>query len=267
MVSKPVLSLWRWVLSLPALVFLLFCLLFFFYSWFSANSRGGATISPFCHRPLQEIAQMPISPSLEARCCVWVHAPIQNFQALFTCRCMKCIPPPPITFLVQTSSHQTPDASTWFLTCNGSLLSIRIFREITATTAPSSSLSWSKCSSKIFLPYSPCPRQDYIRIVDGSYTPIAGTGFVNYTPNITLSFVLYVLSFPVNLLSTNAFTNSLNCKVEFFPTHCILQNLWTEKRICTNRLQDDLYILDGNTRVDSNQALLSTNKDVTKEII
>lgn len=40
---------------------------------------------------------------------------------------------------------------------------------------------------------------------------------LNCTPNITLSHVLHVSAFSVDLLSISAITNSLNCKVEFFP--------------------------------------------------
>lgn len=43
--------------------------------------------------------------------------------------------------------------------------------------------------------------------------------------------------------------------------------LRTEKIIGTDRLQDELYVLDGNLDIDLDQALLNTNKDVTKEII
>lgn len=68
-------------------------------------------------------------------------------------------------------------------------------------------------SFKIFLTYSPCLTQDHIRIADGSYTPIQAISSVNCTPNITLSFVLHVLGFPVNLSSLSALTISLNYKV------------------------------------------------------
>lgn len=55
--------------------------------------------------------------------------------------------------------------------------------------------------------------------------------------------------------------------MEFFSIHCIFWDLQTGKKIGTGRLEDDLYVLDGKPGIDSDQAPLSTNKDVTKEII
>lgn len=106
-------------------------------------------------------------------------------------------------------------------------------------------------SSKIFLTYSPCLMQYHVRIADSSCTPIAGIGSANCTSNITISSVLHALGFPVNLLSISALTNSLNCKMKFFPTHCIFQDLRTSKRINAGRLQDGLYILNGNPGGDA----------------
>ncbi|KAL3523020.1 hypothetical protein ACH5RR_015854 [Cinchona calisaya] len=72
-------------------------------------------------------------------------------------------------------------------------------------------------SSKSFLTYSPCLNKDNIRIADGCFTSISGTGSIDCTPNIKVSFVLHVPSFPINLLSVNSITKALNCKAEFFP--------------------------------------------------
>ncbi|XP_070010774.1 uncharacterized protein [Nicotiana sylvestris] len=100
-------------------------------------------------------------------------------------------------------------------------------------------------SSKGIQNYSPCPKEDNVKIANGSLTPISGIETVICTPNIKLSSVLYVPEFPINLLSVSAITKALNCKIEFFPDHCIFQDLQTGKRIGSGRLRDDLYILMG----------------------
>ncbi|OIT21742.1 hypothetical protein A4A49_58190, partial [Nicotiana attenuata] len=86
-------------------------------------------------------------------------------------------------------------------------------------------------SSKGFQNYSPSPKGDCVRIANGSLTPVSGTGSVICTPDITLSSVLHVPEFPVNLLSVNAITKQLKCSVEFFLDYCVFQDLQTRKRI------------------------------------
>nr|XP_016489384.1 PREDICTED: uncharacterized protein LOC107809293 [Nicotiana tabacum] len=120
-------------------------------------------------------------------------------------------------------------------------------------------------SSKGFKNYSPSSKGDYVRIANGSLTPASGTGSVVYTPDTTLSSVLHVPEFPVNLLSVSAITKKLNYSVEFFPDHYVFQNLQTTKRIGSGTLHDDLYWIDGIR--DSSQAFFGGNKDVNQEII
>src|SRR3954469_25171076 len=48
---------------------------------------------------------------------------------------------------------------------------------------------------------------------DGTSQPIMGTGSVPCTPTLTLSSVLYVPSFPVNLMSVSCIINQLHCLV------------------------------------------------------
>lgn len=113
--------------------------------------------------------------------------------------------------------------------------------------------------------FSPYPKGDNVKIANGSLTPISGTGSVVCTPNIKLSSVLHVPEFPINLLSISAITKALNYKINFFPDHCIFQDLQTGKRISSGRLRDDLYILD---RIqNSGQAFFGKSKDVNQEII
>ena len=120
-------------------------------------------------------------------------------------------------------------------------------------------------SSKGLQNYSPSPKGDYVRIANGSLTPVSGTGSIFCTPDITLSSILHVPDFPINLLSVSAITKELNCSVRFFPDYCVFEDLHTGKKIGSGRLHDGLYLIDG-TR-DSGQAFFVGNKDVNREII
>ncbi|TYJ42780.1 hypothetical protein E1A91_A03G110600v1, partial [Gossypium mustelinum] len=95
-----------------------------------------------------------------------------------------------------------------------------------------------------FLNYFPSQTKKGVKIADRSFTPVTRLGSVNYTPNIKLSSVLHVPRFPVNLLSVSAITNTLNCKIEFFPNHYVFQDLQTGKMIGNGRLHDGSYMLE-----------------------
>jgi hypothetical protein len=90
------------------------------------------------------------------------------------------------------------------------------------------------------------------------------------TSNFQLSSVLHIPSFHVNLLSVSYLTKTLDCKVEFFPTHCVFQDLKSGKVIGSGRQQNDLYLLEDNRRipsVDTNRAFTGESLDVNKEIL
>lgn len=83
-----------------------------------------------------------------------------------------------------------------------------------------------------------------VRVVDGSLDPIHGQGLVNCIATLTLSFVLHVPSFTTNLLSAQRLTESLQCSVIYFPSHCIFQDLATGHMISSGKAQDGIYILE-----------------------
>lgn len=64
-----------------------------------------------------------------------------------------------------------------------------------------------------------------VHIVDGSFTPVLGDEVVQATPSLTLTNLLYVPEFPVSLLFISQFTKNNNCKITFFPSHCVFQDL------------------------------------------
>ena len=70
-------------------------------------------------------------------------------------------------------------------------------------------------ASNIFTSYTPCSGKDKVRVADGSMAPIVGHGSVRCPKTLSLSHVLHVPKFPINLLLVSSITKSLNCKVCF----------------------------------------------------
>jgi hypothetical protein len=120
------------------------------------------------------------------------------------------------------------------------------------------------------LSYSPCLKKENVRIADGSFCSVAGTSSIACTSNFQLSSVLHILSFPISLLSVTYLTKTLDCKIKFFPTHCVFQDLNTGKVIGSGRQQDGFYLLEDSghiTSIDTNRAFSSKSLDANEEII
>ncbi|TYH31278.1 hypothetical protein ES288_A01G160900v1 [Gossypium darwinii] len=120
-------------------------------------------------------------------------------------------------------------------------------------------------SNKSLFNYTTCPSKNSVRIVDDSLTSVSGTDSIVCTPNITLSSVLHVPKFFVNLLFVSTITKALNCKLELFPNHCVFLDLQTRKTVGSGRLCDGLYLLGRSSSMS--QTLFGENKDVNREII
>ena len=82
-------------------------------------------------------------------------------------------------------------------------------------------------SYKDFCSYTPDFTGQNVRLADGSGQSIRGVGTVKCCPNMTLSSVLHVPSFPINLLSISCITGELNCAVIFFQKWCLFLELGT----------------------------------------
>lgn len=89
-----------------------------------------------------------------------------------------------------------------------------------------------------------CANQ-HVKLADGSIQSIKGSGDVKCTPHMTLSSVMHVPSFPINLMSVGCITNELNCAVIFLPYGCIFQELGTGKILGTGTICEGLYYLNG----------------------
>ncbi|KAG4157427.1 hypothetical protein ERO13_D02G062066v2, partial [Gossypium hirsutum] len=98
-------------------------------------------------------------------------------------------------------------------------------------------------NSNIFSNFQSHDLPSPIIITNRSTYKVVDFGSINLSPSIILSSVLNVSKFSVNLLFISTITKVLNCKLEFFPDHCVFQDLQTGKTIGSGRLCDDLYLL------------------------
>ena len=98
--------------------------------------------------------------------------------------------------------------------------------------------------SHLFSTYFPCSGHDKIRIADGSFSPIAGKGFIKLTEKINLNAVLHVPNLACNLLSVSKLSKDSNCRVTFFESHCEFQDQNSGMMIGRARMLEGLYYFD-----------------------
>ena len=116
-------------------------------------------------------------------------------------------------------------------------------------------------TSNLFTHLSNLSHITSVMITDGHSYSVSGEGVVQASSHIRLDNVLYVLDFPVNLLSISVITTQLTCSVSFFPFHCIFQNLQTKKMIGLDRKRgDDMYLLVRDEISRRLVSLVSTSK-------
>jgi hypothetical protein len=99
-------------------------------------------------------------------------------------------------------------------------------------------------TSNLFTSYTPCSGKDRVRVADGSTVPITGHRSIKCTNTLSLSSVLHVPNFPVNMLSVSSITEVLNCRGWFDPTHCAFQDLRLGRILGTGTVRNGLYYLD-----------------------
>ncbi|KAK4397606.1 Retrovirus-related Pol polyprotein from transposon RE2 [Sesamum angolense] len=90
-----------------------------------------------------------------------------------------------------------------------------------------------------------------IRLADGSYSPISGSGTIHPTNHLTLTNVLFAPEFPVNLLSISQLTQQHNCSVTFFPSYCVFQDLQTRRTIGGGHERGGLYFLNTSPPIEA----------------
>ncbi|CAD6342282.1 unnamed protein product [Miscanthus lutarioriparius] len=101
-------------------------------------------------------------------------------------------------------------------------------------------------ASSEFESYSayPSTHSETIQTADASCQPIKGVGSVKCSPSITLSSVLHVPSFPVNLLSLSALVDQMDCRVSFDRENCIIEDKKTGKELGIGMRYGGLWFLD-----------------------
>lgn len=83
--------------------------------------------------------------------------------------------------------------------------------------------------SSLFTSYHICFGKDKVRITDGFLSSIDDQGDIPTTSNLSLSFVLHVPNFTLNLLFISHITKNLNCRVTIFPSYCVFQDTTAKK--------------------------------------
>jgi hypothetical protein len=115
-----------------------------------------------------------------------------------------------------------------------------------------------------FASYKPYPftRKETIQIADGTSCPLKGEGTVQCTPSITLSSVLYISSFPVNLVSKSFLVDHMDCQVSLDRENCLIQERQTGKKLGIGVRHDGLSYLDrGRTNEAMCLALMASTSE------
>lgn len=86
-----------------------------------------------------------------------------------------------------------------------------------------------------------------IILPDNSIKAVTHTSSIVLNPRLILKNVLHVPKFTCNLLSVKSLAESAKIIFKFYSTHCVLQDLETEKLLAYGRIIGNLYILDNHS--------------------
>jgi hypothetical protein len=129
-------------------------------------------------------------------------------------------------------------------------------------------------ASSEFASYTPFPvtHRETIQTTDGTAQPIRGMGTVKCTLSITLSSVLYVPSFPVNLVSLNlvslsALVDHMDCHVTLDKDNCLVEERKTGRLLGNGVRRNGLWHLDRRTDKSIYTALLAVASEEECKVI
>ncbi|XP_073117068.1 uncharacterized protein [Elaeis guineensis] len=122
-------------------------------------------------------------------------------------------------------------------------------------------------SFRDFVSYIPCSGRDKVRFADGSFILISGKGSIKCTSELSLSSVLHVPRFSINLLSINAITNYLDCAVTFFKTHCVFQEPKTGRKLGIGIMRNGLYYLEGGVSGGYSETSLTVSSSQKEDLL
>ena len=115
--------------------------------------------------------------------------------------------------------------------------------------------------SSPFKTYNPYTHSESVQITDGTSRKIHGVGSIECTPSLSLSSVLHVPSFPVNLLSVSLIIDQFKCTVTFDENSCTFQERGTGRRIGTGVRHNGLWFIS-----HEESALTATTEGDVKRI-
>jgi len=99
---------------------------------------------------------------------------------------------------------------------------------------------------------------------NGNHTPIISIGTLPLSPIVSLTNVLRVPSYKVDLMLVSRVTRDLNCSVILFPFRCILKDLMMRTTIGLGKQQSGLYYLVVMTSNKSHTPIPSLTSHDTK---
>ncbi|RVW45971.1 Retrovirus-related Pol polyprotein from transposon TNT 1-94 [Vitis vinifera] len=110
--------------------------------------------------------------------------------------------------------------------------------------------------------FRPCSSSTFVSVADGKDVPVQGKGKTKLVSKTIESEVLYVPSFPVQLLSVQQLTSTLNCDVLFTSDKVLFQDRITKKTIGEGFQLHGLFYISSDDRLCKGfqASLSSTNK-------
>ncbi|KAL4562118.1 hypothetical protein LXL04_034312 [Taraxacum kok-saghyz] len=118
----------------------------------------------------------------------------------------------------------------------------------------------------LFRDYTPCHSHATVCTANGSHVPIAGSGTITLSSDITLQSVLHVPSFKCGLISVGKLTCQNNCFAKFSPVSCVFQDQTSGKMIGSARFHNDLYYLRNVPPLVNQQSPVSSISSLSSSI-
>ncbi|RDX65444.1 hypothetical protein CR513_55899, partial [Mucuna pruriens] len=117
-----------------------------------------------------------------------------------------------------------------------------------------------------FTSYLKVSKRQLIIVANGDHVPIVGSSNVQLHSSLSLHNVFHVPKLANNLISIHRFIQDWNCVVTFFRSHCVIQELITERTIGVAKEQGGLYYLQ-HTKIGNNinkEELPSSQRETSK---
>jgi hypothetical protein len=106
-----------------------------------------------------------------------------------------------------------------------------------------------------------------IQTTDGTPQLIKGVGTVQCTSSIKLSLVLYVPTFPVNLVSLSALVNQLDCQIILDRDNYLIQERGTWKRLVIATRRSGLWYMDHEETNDTRCTMLAMKLEENEVVV